>query len=110
LGLDGDIEASYIPMLVLRNHFGSGHVSLALYDTQIMTPIYKYLEFAEDKFRVLLQRVVRKVADEGYQLRPSSDAPDKGKILQLNQLAASMSKGLPILPWEKVPDHPDTAV
>jgi len=102
LGFSNDeIEGSFIPMLLLRNQFGSGHVSLALYDPALMVPIYKYLEFAEDKFRALLKRVVSKVSDEGYKLWPTSRTPDKRKVRTLKELAQSISRILPTLPWEE---------
>jgi hypothetical protein len=67
---DVEIERDYIPAIALRNNIDVGHVHLGLFSSDQLAVLHGYAEDAEEPFRVLLGRVLRKVASGEYQVEP----------------------------------------
>jgi hypothetical protein len=67
---DVEIERDYIPAIALRNNIDVGHVHLGLFSSDQLTVLHRYAEDAEEPFRVLLDRILRKVASGEYQIEP----------------------------------------
>jgi hypothetical protein len=65
-----EIEADYIPSLALRNEIDVGHVELGLFTPSQLLSIHAYVDHAENAFRVLLDRLLEKVAAGEFEVEP----------------------------------------
>lgn len=61
-----DIEIRFIPLMILRNEFDVGHAFLSVIDTDVLKELYSYLNFLEEDFCELLQRILRRMNDGSY--------------------------------------------
>ncbi len=80
-----EIEEKFIPIMILRNEFDVGHVSIALFTEKQLNALYKYLAVSEHDFRELLKRVADKVRSEEYTLQQDPDLSlgrDKRKTME----------------------------
>lgn len=81
---DEDIEADFMPVMLLRNEFDVGHVSIAIQRAGQLESVYRYLDRVERYFRDLLSRVRQALEDGGFKLTDEPDLvldPDKRKIM-----------------------------
>jgi hypothetical protein len=79
-----EIEKNFITLMVLRAEFDVGHVSLRIFKQKQLDSLYRFLEDSETNVRKLLQRIIAKVHDEEYFLKPDPDprlTGDKLKIM-----------------------------
>ena len=77
-----DIEKIFIPLMVLRNEFDVGHVSIKLFNREQLNALYTFLENIDTVFKVLLKKVMDKVAKGEYILKQDPDLLVKGKKLR----------------------------
>jgi len=90
---NNDIEVKFIPIMILRNEFDVGHVSISLFTREQLDALYKYLEETEGDFKKLLKRVITKIKDGGYALKQDPDLSlDKDKLKIMNSLIKSFEK------------------
>jgi len=68
-----EIEEKFIPIMILRNEFDVGHVTVKMFKQEQLTALYNYLSFSERDFRDLLKRVIRKIKDSSYRLGQDPD-------------------------------------
>ena len=80
---DEDIEERFMPIMILRNEFDVGHVSLRIFKQNQLEVLYGYLEISELDFRDLLKRVFRKVENGEYTLQQDPDLTLKGEELRI---------------------------
>ena len=82
-----EIEEKFMPIMILRNEFDVGHVSIRIFERNQLDVLYRYLEYAEGYFRELLKRVLEKVEKGEYILQQDLDLSLKGKELKtMNRL------------------------
>jgi hypothetical protein len=80
-----EIEADYIPAMALRNEIDVGHVDLSLFKVEQLALIHGYTEHAENAFRLLLKRVMERVASGSFEVEayePASAAGEAVKIVE----------------------------
>lgn len=77
-----EIEKQFIPIMILRNEFDVGHVSLAVFKQRQLNALYRYLENSEKNFRELLKKVFKKVENKEYALKSDTDLYLKGDKLK----------------------------
>ena len=77
-----DIEEKFIPIMILRHHFGVGHVFLKLFKQRQLNALHHYLESRELDFRDLLKQVIKKVKEGHYVLKPDPDLSMRGDALR----------------------------
>lgn len=88
-----EIEERFIPLMILRNEFDVGHVSISLFTQEQLDALYTYLGNSENNFRYLLKRVLKKVKDRGYTLQQDPDLSlDKDKLRIMNDLIRTFEK------------------
>ena len=88
-----DIEERFIPLMILRNNFDVGHVSLSLLKQKQLDALHRYLEFSESNFRELLKKVIAKVENGEYVLHSTSDLALEGdKLRKMRSLLATFEK------------------
>lgn len=96
-----EIEGDYIPAIALRNGIDVGHVHLDLLTPDELKLVHAYVDRAEDRFRVLLDRLFKRIADRSFELAPyerSSKSTDAAKIFKyLRQYAPRYEKRAPDL-------------
>jgi len=76
-----EIEADYIPAMVLRNEIGVGHVDLGLFKPEQLTLIHGYVRRAEFSFHTLFQRLFEKIKSNEFTIKPYERKPIKGSAL-----------------------------
>lgn len=79
-----EIEGDFIPIMILRNEFDVGHVSISLLKPEQLKALYGYLEQTEGNFRGILRRLLDQVRDGAYKLPQDYDLTldkDKRKIM-----------------------------
>ena len=82
-----EIEVKFIPIMILRNEFDVGHVSIALFKREQLNALYTYLENSENDFRDLLKKILNKVKNGDYTLQQDPDLSlDKDKLKVINDL------------------------
>lgn len=69
-----EVEAKFIPALILRNEFDVGHVDLAVLSRDQLGVLHDYANLAEDAFRKLFKGLLDKI--EAGQFSLPADAPD----------------------------------
>ena len=88
-----DIEIRFIPLMILRNEFDVGHAFLSVIDREVLKELYSYLEFMEEDFCELLQRLLRRMNDGSYVLYEEHDPSIKQKKKKImDDLLASFRK------------------
>ena len=93
-----EIESDFIPMMVLRDEVDIGHPITSVFSAADLTEIYRYLYFAEERFRTLLSRLVEAVADGTYEFRdPTALHPDGEKQRKVQRLLEKLrtASGVP---------------
>lgn len=92
---DEEIEERFMPIMILRNEFDVGHVSLRMFKQSQLEVLYRCLEMSELDFRDLLKRVFRKVENEEYTLQQDPDLTLKGdKLRIMEKLIATIKRRL----------------
>lgn len=87
-----EIEKTFVPMLVLRNHFDVGHAKLSLPRQEQLRVLYQFLISAENKFRDLMKCVLEHVTFKRYVLRQHGDLNfDTESQKKFDQLIQSIS-------------------
>jgi hypothetical protein len=79
------VEAYFAPIMMLRNDFDVGHVSLALLQVDDLDALYRFLERCEDAYVELFEFLFDKLetnADLGILTRPAANDPQRGKKRQ----------------------------
>lgn len=93
-----DIEVKFIPIMILRNEFDVGHVSISLFTREQLDALYMYLEETERDFQELLKKVISKIKDGSYTLRQDPDLSlDKDKLKIMNRLIETFEKRADII-------------
>lgn len=87
-----EFDLKFKPIMLLRNEFDVGHVSIELFNQGQLDALYKYLELAEADLRELLKQVISKVGEGNYCLRRDTDLIDKDKQKNLNRLIKSFEE------------------
>lgn len=72
-----EIEGDYIPAMALRNQIDVGHVDLGLFKPDQLALIHAYVDRAEEAFRVLLDRLLKKVAAGDFEVEPYELGPPR---------------------------------
>lgn len=91
---DVEVEADFMPAMILRDEIDVGHVSYALYSREQIGALSAYVSRAHAKFRPLLQRVAQDVADEKLVLDPGgSFEVDTRKATTLAKLHSTVPRG-----------------
>lgn len=95
LGYSEDaVEGAFIPALVLRNGFDSGHADLTIFTPKQLSVIHDYAEGAEESFRELLRRVIERVGGGGASIAPGdASRPDAAQLRVLERLEAATARG-----------------
>jgi hypothetical protein len=108
-GIQADrIETDFIPILVLRNDFSVAHFSLSSYPSDQLETIYRFLMFAESRFRSLLSQMIKKISSGYFTLKETELVPTEKKLKSLGKLTDSMRKRLPPLP--DVDQYPNSII
>jgi hypothetical protein len=94
------IESDFIPVLVLRSEFGVAHISTSIYSSDQLKTIHRFLQFAEGKFRGLLENMIKRIENGSFTLKEVDITPNSGKINRLKKLTDSMEKRLLKLPHD----------
>ena len=81
-----EIEDKFIPIMILRNEFDVGHVTVKTFKREQLTALYNYLSFPESDFRDSLKRVIRKIKDGSYRLQRADLSLKKGELRRINKL------------------------
>lgn len=88
-----EINVKFIPIMILRNYFDVGHVSIEMFNQNQLSILYKYLDFTEIDFRDLLKTVMNKVKAGSYQLKRDLDLkPNKEKQKKMEKLIESFKE------------------
>lgn len=89
-----EIERDYIPAISLRNGIDVGHVHLDLLKAEELALVHDYIDRAEGVFSLLLDRLLKGIADGGVELEPyerSSESKDVAEIFKrLRQYAVPL--------------------
>lgn len=67
-----EIERDFVPAIALRNGIDVGHVHLSLLKQTHLQILHKYTDAAEHTFRLLMRRILDRVADDSYVITPYS--------------------------------------
>lgn len=89
---ENDFNLKFKPIMILRNEFDVGHVSIELFNQEQLNALYKYLEFTEADLRELLKRVISKVGEKNYCLKRDSDLKNMDKQKTMNRLIKSFEE------------------
>jgi hypothetical protein len=88
-----EIEEKFIPIMVIRNELDVGHVTVKTFKQEQLTALYNYLSFSEEDFKDLLKRLIIKIEDGSYKLRPCPDVSltenEQKKMTELIKLFVS---------------------
>lgn len=88
-----DIEEMYIPIMLLRNQFDVGHVSISYFEQEQLNILYVYLENSLRNFRKLLKTLILHISDNKYSLKPVAERPiDPEKKRTLDKLITLVEK------------------
>lgn len=88
-----EIELNFIPVMILRNHFDVGHVTLSMFERDQLNELHNYLGSINPDFAKLLKLVINKVMDGSYYLKLDSNLePSKDKQKKLNDLTNTFRK------------------
>lgn len=61
-----DIENKYIPLMLIRNEFDVGHISLRTFKRNQLDGLYNYLDFAIQDIKNLLKQIVELIKNSEY--------------------------------------------
>jgi hypothetical protein len=95
------IDSDFMPIVVLRSHFGVAHISTAIYSSEQVQTIYKYLQFVEAKFRAFLSDMSKRVEEGSFVLEEIDTTPSSRKMKEMQGLMENMEERLVTLPFEK---------
>ena len=88
-----EVEVKFIPIMILRNEFDVGHVSVKLFKQEQLNALYTYLENSENDFKDLLKKLLYEVKDDSYTLSQGSELTlDKAKLKIMNDLIETFEK------------------
>jgi len=89
----GEVEVKFIPIMILRNEFDVGHVSVKLFKQEQLNALYTYLEDSENDFKELLKKLLYEVKDGSCNLSQDSDLTlGKDKLKIMNDLIETFEK------------------
>lgn len=88
-----EIEEKFIPIIILRNYFDVGHVSIQTFKQEQLDVLHEIVASSEHYFNELLKRVIDKVQDGSYKPKRNSDRkPDQKKMRKINDLVRMHEK------------------
>jgi hypothetical protein len=88
-----EIEEKFIPIIILRNFFDVGHVTIQAFKQEQLDVLHEIVNSSENYFNELLKRVIYKVQDRNYTPKRDSDLkPNKNKMKKLNDLIRTYEK------------------
>jgi hypothetical protein len=88
-----EIEMNFIPILVLRNYFDIGHVTIETFKQHQLDVLNEYLDSIGNDFTELLKKVIHKVQDGSYSLKRNSDLkPNNRKQKKFDDLVRMCKK------------------
>ena len=88
-----EVEAWFIPTLVLRAKLDVAHASLAVYKSDHLDTVHRYCEVAESTFRELLSRVLNGVADGSYSVAPHGDlTPSSDTLRSIERISDALTE------------------
>jgi hypothetical protein len=88
-----EIEEKFLPIMILRNEFDVGHVSMRIFKQEQLNILYQYFDMTDKDFRDLLKRVFQKLEDGDYVLQQDPDLNLKGTKLQvMKKLIVTINK------------------
>jgi hypothetical protein len=82
---EAEIERDYLPAMALRNEIDVGHVALCLFKPDHLTLIHAYVDRAEEAFRLLFDRLLKKLVSGKFEIEPyelGSAKPDAIAIIE----------------------------
>ena len=93
-----EIEADFVPILILRSWVDVAHPRVAIYKSPDLQVLYRYMALAEDKYRKLLRRALDKVQDGSFVLPDHGDLSlDSHEQEGVDRLVAQMKSGLGVI-------------
>ena len=60
------IEATFIPVMILRSHFDVGHAKITVPNQEQLNILYSYLQGLEAEFTELMNRICDRVDEGNY--------------------------------------------
>jgi hypothetical protein len=85
-----EIEKQFIPIMILRDEFDVGHVSLTIFKQKELDSLYQFLDKSEENFRKLLIKIFEQTKNNEYFLKADPDLILKGdKLKTMNNLMAT---------------------
>lgn len=88
---DAQIEAHFIPALLLRNKLDVAHVGLAVFMPEELTVLHEYAIAAESQFGTLLTKVLERIDESPEDFTgDAADPADKGKVALLKQISEGL--------------------
>jgi len=86
-----EVERDFIPVMLLRSQIDVGHIQLALFKRQHLTTLHAFVEGAERKFQLLLQRVLERIEAGEWDVTPYGDGtPDRDILETIERIADSI--------------------
>ena len=87
-----EIEEKFIPIMILRNQFDVGHISLKLFSQENLTKLYRYLEKSELIFRDLLKLSLQKVDNKEYTLKQINSSLTGDSLRKFEKLILTIER------------------
>lgn len=88
-----EIEEKFIPIIILRNYFDVGHVTIQTFKQEQLDALHEIVDSSEHYFNELLKRVIDKVQNGSYNPKRDSDIKqDKNKMKKINDLVRMYEK------------------
>lgn len=82
-----EIEGDFIPLVILRNVLDVAHPRIAIFPQESLSVLYAYLSNTENRFRTLLEKVIKAVGDGNLELEQDEslklDEDEKNKLEKL---------------------------
>jgi hypothetical protein len=90
---EDEIKLNFTPVMILRNKFDVGHVTLSMFRQNELNKLHDYIGRIDGDFKRLLKLVTARVTDGSYSLRLDSDLrPDNDEQKILNDLIETFEK------------------
>jgi len=74
-----EIEGDFVPVLLLRNQIDVAHPRVAIFKSEQLKILYRYMATCEDRFRSLLMRVLSSVISGRYEIVQNTGFSAKSK-------------------------------
>lgn len=93
---EDEVEGDFIPLMVLRNQFDVGHPRLAIFRSDQLQVLYRYLSQSDMRFRELFRRLLEAVESGTYEISQVEDLRlDDEEQREFDRLIEGMRARLP---------------